>query len=794
VGAPGPVERIVAGRYRLIRALGSGGMGTVWLAEDQLLGRQVAVKEVSLPLDVTENERTVLRERTLREARTAARLNHPNVVTIYDVVQDAGRPWIVMELVAARSLRDIVAEDGPMSPRRAAGIGRQVLTALDAAHALGIMHRDVKPGNVLIDADDRAVLADFGIARTQDSPTLTTSGVLVGSPSYIAPERARGERGGPEADLWSLGATLYAAVEGRPPYDRPGALATLTAVVTGEPDPPRRCGALWPVIRGLLTQDPAQRLRPAAAARMLREVAEGDAAAERTAPQPDPGTAPLPELSSTPEVSSTPAPARSWGTARSGAPQGEPSPSGTALQHAERTLAIHPRAAVAPEGALAAAEAAPAAAPVTPAPADIPEPEPSPQPELEPVPESHPQPDAVPEPKAAPHSEPVPQPEAVPESYPEPEPVPQPEAVPESYPEPEPLPEPDAVPEPAAAPEPHPEPEPEPGPAPEPEPAGEPAAVPAPAPERGPSAEPERVPDPLAAPAPAPVPGPLPVPGRPPVPDPASDPGPTHIPGPTPIAEPGPGPGPTSRTRPWSRPWPRRWISRAGLAAALVLAAAGLVALVTSLSQHKAQALAPSHASSRPGAPATAAGGSGAGSRGSPSATATAGSPSPSTAGSSAAAPGGAVGTAAPIPAGWRRYQDATGFSIAMPNDWRVSHQGHYVYITPPSGAEFLLIDQSSHPQPNPLADWQQQEANRESSYAGYHRIRLVAVRYPQAEKAADWEFTYYSRSVLTHVLNRNVLANATHAYALYWSTPQVDWNSNWHIFQNFARTFQPAS
>ena len=129
-----------------------------------------------------------------------------------------------------------------------------------------------------------------------------------------------------------------------------------------------------------------------------------------------------------------------------------------------------------------------------------------------------------------------------------------------------------------------------------------------------------------------------------------------------------------------------------------------------------------------------------------------------------------------------------------MPDGWRVSHQGHYVYLVPPSGAEFLLIDQSDHPQPNPLADWQQQEANRESTYPGYHRIRLQAVRYPQAEKAADWEFTYYHQGVLTHVLNRNILANAQHAYALYWSTPQSQWGQSWHIFKVLAQTFRPAA
>ncbi|HEX5191119.1 MAG TPA: serine/threonine-protein kinase, partial [Streptosporangiaceae bacterium] len=267
--------RVIAGRYRLLSMLGSGGMGTVWRAEDELLGRMVAVKEVAPPTDATSDEGRTLRERTLHEARIAARLAHQNVVTVYDVAEDGGRPWIVMELVDARSLRDIVEHTGPLTPRQTAEIGCQLLSALRAAHALGIVHRDVKPGNVLIDDDGRAVLADFGIARTLDSPTVTRSGVIVGSPAYTAPERARGERGGPASDLWALGATLYAAVEGRPPYQRDGAWATLNAVVTEDPDPPGRAGPLWPVLRGLLAADPASRLGPETSERMLREVAGG---------------------------------------------------------------------------------------------------------------------------------------------------------------------------------------------------------------------------------------------------------------------------------------------------------------------------------------------------------------------------------------------------------------------------------------------------------------------------------------------------------------------------------------
>ena len=316
---------VVADRYRLISALGNGGMGTVWLAEDDVLSRQVAVKEVSPPADMTDREREQLRERTLQEARTAARLSHPNVVTIYDVVEDDGRPWIVMELVPSRSLRDLVDAEGPMTPQHAAAVGLQILAALSAAHALGIMHRDVKPGNVLIDAGGRAVLADFGIARTQDSPALTTSGMIVGSPSYIAPERARGERGGPESDLWSLGATLYALVEGRPAYDRPGALPTLMAVVNEDPDPPSRAGALWPVIRGLLDHFPSRRLGPAEAGRMLREVAEEGSG---------PGTSAVTTLAegTVPDADA--------GRTRAG----------STLESSEHTRTLRPRDAVPPDG------------------------------------------------------------------------------------------------------------------------------------------------------------------------------------------------------------------------------------------------------------------------------------------------------------------------------------------------------------------------------------------------------------------------------------------------------------
>ena len=271
MSAPGD-NRLLAGRYRLTGPLGQGGMGVVWRSRDELLDRDVAVKEVLLPAELSDEERRVLRERTLREARSAARLSHPHAVTIFDVVEEDGRPWIVMEFVASRSLAEVVREDGPLPPAQVARIGHQVLAALTTAHAAGVLHRDVKPGNVLLSTDGRAVLTDFGIATLEGDPSLTTSGMVLGSPAYLAPERVQAHSTGPESDLWSLGATMYTAVEGRPPYDRGAALATLAAVVTDRPDQPRLAGPLWPVIEGLLRKEPQDRISPAEADRMLRDI------------------------------------------------------------------------------------------------------------------------------------------------------------------------------------------------------------------------------------------------------------------------------------------------------------------------------------------------------------------------------------------------------------------------------------------------------------------------------------------------------------------------------------------
>ncbi|SFS31464.1 Protein kinase domain-containing protein [Streptomyces harbinensis] len=257
-----PPGRLLSGRYRLISIVGRGGMGTVWEATDEILGRQVAVKELRLTNGIDDSERKRLITRTLREAKAIATVRSQGVVTIYDVVDEGSRPWIVMELIEGRSLADLIRDDGPMPPARAAEIGLAILDVLRAAHDKGILHRDVKPSNVLIaDEDGRIVLTDFGIAKVEGDPSITSTGMLVGAPSYISPERARGEALGPAADLWSLGALLYCCVEGRPPYDEGGAIATLSAVMNAPLRPPRNSsGPLTEAITGLLAKSPKQRL------------------------------------------------------------------------------------------------------------------------------------------------------------------------------------------------------------------------------------------------------------------------------------------------------------------------------------------------------------------------------------------------------------------------------------------------------------------------------------------------------------------------------------------------------
>jgi hypothetical protein len=562
-------------------------MGAVWRAHDELLNRDVAVKEIIWPPQLDPAERETARLRAVREAQMAARLRHPNVVGIYDFFEEDDRPCIVMELVPYRSLRDAIRADGPLSPADAAQVGLGVLAALTATHQAGVLHRDVKPANILLSPEGRVVLTDFGIAKAADSPALTTSGVLIGSPSYIAPERARGGPASAAADLWALGASLYTAVEGRPPFDREGVLASLTAVVADEPDPPGHAGPLWPVISGLLRKDPEARLRAAEAGKMLAHVAE-----ERDVP-----TGPWP------------------GTDRQ-------ETDGHETDGQERT---------------------------------------TPSPEL-------------PEDGPADSGPPVPE-----------QPVAEVPAL---------------VAEPAAA---------------------EAAAAGAPGPEGAPAG----------------------------------------------------GARPGGRHR-----------MRAGLAAAAVLAVAAITAVVALLAIRSPGPRTAPHPAAKP---------TGAAAASTPAVAAPAPPASPSPSGSSTATAGS--GGSSALPAGYYRFTNSTGFSIGVPSGWHISHAGHYVYIVDPANSGiFLLIDQSDQPKPDPLADWQQQAANRGSSYPNYHLIRLQAVVYAQAERAADWEFSYDRNGIEVQVLNRNVLANARHAYALYWSTPVSDWTAYYHFFQAFAATFRPAS
>ncbi|KUL24066.1 serine/threonine-protein kinase [Streptomyces regalis] len=267
--------QLVSGRYRLADAIGSGGMGRVWRAHDEVLHRAVAIKELTAALYVSESDLDRLLVRTRAEARAAARINHSAVVTVHDVLEHDGRPWIVMELVEGYSLADAVKESGRVEPTEAARIGLWVLRALRAAHSAGVLHRDVKPGNVLISEDGRVLLTDFGIAQIEGDTTITRTGEVVGSVDYLAPERIRGHDPGASSDLWALGATLYTAVEGRSPFRRTSPLGTMQAVVDEEPTEPQHAGPLGPVIAALLHKDPAGRPDAVAAEQMLAEAAEG---------------------------------------------------------------------------------------------------------------------------------------------------------------------------------------------------------------------------------------------------------------------------------------------------------------------------------------------------------------------------------------------------------------------------------------------------------------------------------------------------------------------------------------
>ncbi|HEY8482117.1 MAG TPA: serine/threonine-protein kinase [Spirillospora sp.] len=278
-------ERLVlATRYRLVSEIGQGANGTVWRGHDELLDRAVAIKELRLPEDLSEDDRVVFYRRTLREARAPAQLRTPSIVEVYDVVIEQGRPWIVMELIEAPSLEHLIERSGPLPPERVAHIGRALLDALNTAHKAGIVHRDLKPSNVLLDGD-RVVLTDFGLAFSSGSASLTKTGHFMGSPAYVAPEVAAGEKATPRSDLWSLGATLFAAVEGYPPFERENVMATLSALANESTPVPQNAGPLTPVITGLLEKNPTRRLSHARAVDRLERAMTGPRSGRR-APTP----------------------------------------------------------------------------------------------------------------------------------------------------------------------------------------------------------------------------------------------------------------------------------------------------------------------------------------------------------------------------------------------------------------------------------------------------------------------------------------------------------------------------
>ncbi|MDI3421258.1 serine/threonine-protein kinase [Streptomyces luteolus] len=333
---------LIAGRYRIGARLGRGGMGTVWRAQDELLGRAVAVKELHVDDGLPSMDAEMQRERTLREARSVAQVRHPNIMVLHDIVEHDAQPWIVMELIDGRSLADRIALEGPVSPAEAARVGLALLDALRAAHASGVQHRDLKPANVLIEArTGRVVLSDFGIAQVAGQTTLTETGSFVGSPEYTAPERMSNRHTGPESDLWSLGVLLCAAVDGESPFHRDSVAGVLHAVVMDEIRIPAAAGPLTPVVRGLLERDVQRRVDLDEAERMLWPLAE-DAA---TAPLATAGAragagAPVdPRLA---HAAKPPAPPTHRGAARAPqppTPRDPQSPSGSATEPADPLVA-----------------------------------------------------------------------------------------------------------------------------------------------------------------------------------------------------------------------------------------------------------------------------------------------------------------------------------------------------------------------------------------------------------------------------------------------------------------------
>ncbi|MFV2017173.1 protein kinase domain-containing protein [Micromonospora sp. LOL_023] len=748
--------QLVADRYRLVEPLGQGGMGRVWMARDEVLHRDVAIKELVPPPGLTTQERREMRERSMREARAIARLNHINVVRVFDVLQTDGDPWIVMEYVASRSLQDVLAEAGPVPAVRAAEIGIGVLGALRSAHLSGVMHRDVKPGNVLLGHDGRVVLTDFGLATVPGDPNVTRTGLVLGSPAYIAPERARTGSAGPEGDLWSLGATLYAAVEGQSPYARPTAIATLSALATEPPPPARRAGPLKPVLAGLLRKDPHARMKADEAERLLirasgrgprrgrslldgvrrpsplgsREVRPGEsrtglvpgprAGAARI---PTPGTplpTALPVVPGPAKYSAPVRPASSADATRVVTPAGaEPAAETTVLPPQARTTQQKVPAGQAPT-AKATAGAAPvdstalaAAAPATEQPADAAE-----TGSGQPVAAGPAAQTAVTDGTAVDGT-----------------------AV-------------DGT-------------------------AVDGTAVDGTAVEAAAPTAPSDTDRSAAVSAPAPAPAPVIANAAVPPPDTQSR---QNWSGPARVFD---------RVARTTTTVPRKWLL-SGVAGAVVLVLLVTVALLSSGDEGERRGQLGTDPQPAPPAASAAASTEPTPEPGSVAPTQAA--PVASAEPPQSSAPTPSPDQNAPLPAGWRLHQDSTGFSVPVPEGWSVSRQGSRVEFRETTQlGRLIIIDQTNEPKSDPVADWENQESNRRSGYINYERVRIEAVDYYIS--AADWEFRYTSRQGnRLQVRNRGFVTAPDQAYSIYWSTSADRWQEDLVFFDLMASRFQPAS
>jgi eukaryotic-like serine/threonine-protein kinase len=724
-------QPIVADRYRLVEPLGQGGMGRVWKAHDEVLHREVAIKELVPPPGLTTEERQEMRERSLREARAIARLNHVNVVRIFDVLRTDGDPWIVMEYVASRSLQDVLADEGPLPPARVVDIGLGMLGALRAAHRLGVVHRDIKPGNVLLADDGRVVLTDWGLATVPGDPNVTRTGLVLGSPAYIAPERAREGIAGPRSDLWSLGATLFAAVEGTSPFGRTTAIATLAALAADPVPPARKAGPLRPVIEGLLRKDPAQRISAEDADRLLRRAAgqrRGGRSfldgVRRQRPLPAVVPAPRPPVDGSP-----PKPATARGSAPAPVPVPLPivvptdaeAPAAEAPIEAEAPATESPEPATAAPGTTVDAPAAPA-----------PDAAPSIEPETPSAAAGAPS--TAPEAPAAASEASSATPEA---ASTEPDvPSTEPEASSTAS-------EPDLEPSTAAA------------------------------PDIAPSAEPETSSAELETPAEVRPRDEAKVNTMPPI-----------IAGsvtsrPVKVVPPPPRPKPGSTRG-------RGPLVAAAIALALVVLVMSVLLIVLRDDDEPGgnqAAPAPSTTVPTTGSPATSAAGS----------TAGAGEPTEKPAEPTAVPPSNPTGpgtTKRPVPRSWRMYTGKSGFRVPVPPGMTATIEGTRVNFS--GGGRLLIIDQRDDPQPDPVADWERQESYRvkRGDWAEYQKIKIVEVDYFQ--KAADWEWRYTSESGnRMHVLSRGFITGPKQAHGIYWSTPESRWAASFSdlqiIFDNFV-------